>query len=79
MRATDMEKQRANAVDVEAKALFYGEVSIDNGRIVAIDVLGDVQPSQPYLLPSFVDAHVHNNIRTAATISGQPLVSKNET
>ena len=54
-----MEKQRANVVDVVAKALFYGEVSIDNGRIVAIDVLGDVQPSQPYLLPGFVDAHVH--------------------
>jgi len=54
-----MEKQRANVVDVVAEFLFYGEVSIDKGRIVAIDVLGDEQPSQPYLLPGFVDAHVH--------------------
>ena len=54
-----MKKIRANVIDVVAKSLYYGEVSVTKGCISTIIRLGEEQSGLPYLLPGFVDAHVH--------------------
>lgn len=50
---------RANLVDVVAGRVFYGELCHAGGRIVAVEELGAQRHGAPYLLPGFVDAHVH--------------------
>lgn len=48
---------RANVVDILARRIFPGEVAVSNGRIFSVrEVPG---PAKRYLLPGFVDAHVH--------------------
>ncbi len=46
-----------NLVDVEGRQIFPARVTIDQGRIADIRPLAEQQPN--YLLPGFVDAHVH--------------------
>lgn len=48
---------RGNVVDIGARRVFAAEVRIADGRIAAIEpVEGE---SSTYLLPGFIDAHVH--------------------
>jgi adenine deaminase len=49
----------ANLVDIEARAIGRAEVTWRDGRIVAIERHGAADPALPFLLPGFVDAHVH--------------------
>jgi adenine deaminase len=49
----------ANLVDIPARSIRYARVRWQAGFIVAIDVLGDAASGLPYLLPGFIDAHVH--------------------
>lgn len=53
-------KVAGNLVNIFAREIFYGEVEVEDGGIKAIQVL-DKQPSanQPFILPGFVDSHVH--------------------
>jgi adenine deaminase len=49
----------ANLVDIGARDIFRARVSFE-GQITAIERLsGDTDPSLPFILPGFVDAHVH--------------------
>lgn len=48
-----------NVVQVLENLIFRGRVSWDKGVISAVQILGAEDPSQPYLIPGFVDAHVH--------------------
>lgn len=49
---------KGNIVDIENKRIFPGEVIFENGKIIAInELLGEKFDS--YILPGFVDAHVH--------------------
>lgn len=50
---------RANLVDIEARAIHHVEVDWRGGVIVALKRLGPPQADLPFLLPGFVDAHVH--------------------
>jgi adenine deaminase len=54
-------KIRGNIVDITAKKIFYGEVTVENGKIRSIKPL--TQNSKPetqnYILPGFIDSHVH--------------------
>lgn len=52
-----MEKLQGQIVDVVSGKIFPGEISFENGRILAIDHLQSA-PSV-YLLPGLIDAHVH--------------------
>jgi adenine deaminase len=45
-------------VDVHSRRLYPGVISIANGRIVSIEEV-DVAPSEHYIVPGLVDAHVH--------------------
>ena len=49
----------ANILNLFDQTIFYGEVEIENERIRRINKIGETRPDAPYLLPGFVDAHVH--------------------
>jgi adenine deaminase len=49
----------ANIVDITAGRIYAGTIEISGTKITAILVEGEEQPSLPYALPGFVDAHIH--------------------
>lgn len=53
-------KVAGNVVNIFAKEIGYGEAEVENGKIKAIHMLSQ-QPSAnlPFLLPGFIDSHVH--------------------
>ncbi len=48
---------RANLVDIPVRRIFPAEVTVVGGRIATITEVSD--PVEGYLLPGFIDAHVH--------------------
>lgn len=48
---------RGNLVDIINRRTFGAEISIQNGRIKKVIPTGQDEGS--YLLPGFIDAHVH--------------------
>lgn len=52
-------KVTGNIVDVINGTCFYGTCVIEDGRVASIEVEGVERPGVPYLMPGFVDAHVH--------------------
>jgi adenine deaminase len=51
---------KGNIVDLFNKNVFYGSIKIENGCIRSIEQLSvTVQEGQPYILPGFIDSHVH--------------------
>ncbi len=54
-----MDSLKANVVDIVAEDVFYAEIVICHGRISAISRISDEQAGRAYLMPGFVDAHVH--------------------
>jgi len=55
-------KLRGNIVDIPAKHIFYGEVTVENGTIKSLMAISP-PPSGGvgggYILPGFIDSHVH--------------------
>jgi adenine deaminase len=49
----------ANILNLFDQTIFYGTLVAEKGRIVQIDRLGPERSGEPYVLPGFVDAHVH--------------------
>jgi len=49
----------ANILNIFNQTIQYGSITLDQDRIVRIDIIGPEQPGQPYIMPGFVDAHVH--------------------
>lgn len=49
----------ANIVNLFDQRIFFGTLTVENGRIAQIDQAGPEQPGEPYVLPGFIDAHVH--------------------
>lgn len=49
----------ANIVQIAARRIVAAELSWSQGRISAITELGGEDANLPYLLPGFIDAHVH--------------------
>lgn len=47
----------ANLVDVPNRRIFPATVAVENGRITSVTEESQTQPT--YLLPGFIDAHVH--------------------
>lgn len=45
-------------VDIPARRIFPGLIHLDEGRIVTIEAVEDHVPKR-YILPGFIDAHVH--------------------
>ncbi|MBC8153293.1 MAG: adenine deaminase, partial [Bacteroidetes bacterium] len=49
----------ANILNLFDQTIAYGTITVENGRIARIDRQGPERPGEPYILPGFVDAHVH--------------------
>jgi adenine deaminase len=52
-------KIRGNIIDIESKKKFFGEIIIEDGLIKSIKKMGDVKKDFPFIMPGFIDAHVH--------------------
>ncbi|MEO6893651.1 MAG: amidohydrolase family protein, partial [Ginsengibacter sp.] len=48
-----------NIVDVELKKIFFGEVTIEDGKISMIRKISEQKTDHPFILPGFIDSHVH--------------------
>jgi len=49
---------KGNIVDIANRNIYPGEVVIQSGKITSINII-ETEESLPYLLPGFIDAHVH--------------------
>ena len=51
----------ANVVDIFARSIQPAIIQVEGGRIAAIAPIAEAEanPTLPYVLPGFVDAHVH--------------------
>jgi adenine deaminase len=54
-----MKKFEGNIVNIFDNSIFYGEITVFEGRIFNIVKTKDEMQDAPYFLPGFVDAHVH--------------------
>jgi adenine deaminase len=50
---------KGNIVDIESREIYFGEINIEGRTIRSVQKIGDTQKDIPYLLPGFIDAHVH--------------------
>ena len=50
---------KGNIVDILNKNIFFGEVHVANGIIESIKVIHPEEKDLPYILPGFIDSHVH--------------------
>ncbi len=48
-----------NIVQIEARKIFYGEVKIDNKKIISITKTAEAREGAHFILPGFIDSHVH--------------------
>ncbi len=54
-----METIQSNIVNIFDNTIYFGELIINEGRIFQIKKLGEARTDVSYLIPGFVDAHVH--------------------
>jgi adenine deaminase len=52
-------KLDANLLDPLNRRSGYGRIEVKDGLIHTIEITSPVQTGQPYILPGFVDAHIH--------------------
>ncbi len=50
---------KGNIIDIFSKNIFYGEVVVVDKKIKAIQHLSAIIENSNYILPGFIDAHVH--------------------
>src|SRR5687768_8645103 len=51
---------KGNIADVPGKKFYPGVITVENGYIVSLQKAGDgIDESLPYILPGFIDSHVH--------------------
>ncbi|HEX5152243.1 MAG TPA: adenine deaminase [Parafilimonas sp.] len=50
---------KANYVNIESKVIHAAEVFVEAGKISAVKIDGDEDKTLRYILPGFVDSHVH--------------------
>jgi len=46
-------------VDLDIREVYYGAISIEQGRIASIERLAGSRQAGPYIMPGFIDAHIH--------------------
>jgi adenine deaminase len=52
-------KIKGNIVDIINKNIFYGELIIEHGKISMLNRIQDEKANEHYILPGFIDSHVH--------------------
>ncbi|HMJ47906.1 MAG TPA: adenine deaminase [Ferruginibacter sp.] len=48
-----------NIVNIEQEKIFYGNIEVTDGRISKISSLGNTRDGIPFIIPGFIDSHVH--------------------
>jgi adenine deaminase len=48
-----------NIIDIKSKNIYWGELEITNGIITNIKEISEERINESYLLPGFIDSHVH--------------------
>jgi len=51
--------EKGNIVDIERRKIFYGIVEIEDGKIISIKEIENQKDDVPFILPGFIDSHVH--------------------
>ncbi|UBM60646.1 adenine deaminase [Marinilongibacter aquaticus] len=71
-----MEVIQGNIVNIFDDSIHWGEIIVEGKRIFTIKILGEEKPDDSYLLPGFVDAHVHieSSMLTPAVFGNMALV-----
>ncbi|MFD2285657.1 adenine deaminase [Pedobacter petrophilus] len=52
-------KVKGNIVDIAHKNIFFGEVEVENGKIKSINNISEAKDEMHFILPGFIDSHVH--------------------
>ena len=52
-------KISGNIVDIINKQVYYADLAVENGKISSIVKKGDAIAAENYILPGFIDSHVH--------------------
>ncbi len=50
---------KGNMVDIELRSIYPATITIEEGKIISIVEDDTVDDNAPYILPGFIDAHVH--------------------
>jgi adenine deaminase len=50
---------RGNMVDLHHRLVYSATISFENGIIKSIEKTGEVSPTQPFIIPGFIDSHIH--------------------
>ena len=53
-----MKKYSGKIVDVVARRIFAGTITVENGKITTIEEQSSTQ-NLPYIIPGFIDSHIH--------------------
>ncbi|MEP6646619.1 MAG: adenine deaminase [Saprospiraceae bacterium] len=49
----------ANIIDIKNRRIGFGNVSVENNRVAEISISDQIKDGEPFLLPGFIDAHIH--------------------
>ncbi len=52
-------KIQGNIVDITKRNIFFGEVEVAGGKIKSIDKISEAKSDTHFILPGFIDSHVH--------------------
>jgi adenine deaminase len=52
-------KVEGNIVDITKRNIFFGEVEVENGKIKTINKISEAKEKTTFILPGFIDSHVH--------------------
>jgi len=50
---------KGNIVQIKSKEIFFGKINIEDGLIKSIEKIDELQPDFSFIIPGFIDAHVH--------------------
>ncbi|WP_443944823.1 adenine deaminase [Pedobacter sp. AW1-32] len=52
-------KVEGNIVDIENRNIYFGKISVEAGKIKSKEKMSDAKDSAHFILPGFIDSHVH--------------------
>ena len=52
-------KVKGNIVDITNRNIFFGEVEVEDGKIKYINAISEAKEDAHFILPGFIDSHVH--------------------
>ncbi len=50
---------KGNIVDIENKSIHYAAIHVEEGKIISVNKIESQKEEAPFILPGFIDAHVH--------------------